>query len=133
MTGQPNRFPTELCWLLRVREKLFTSTSIASIISSFQIVSIFVVCCVRQHACHVVLANLRPPGTNPNRYARPPSRSEFAITYCPHYVYECLLYAMLALICGTLSGWLCFVFVAANQMHLLLRQRHWYASPKKGL
>lgn len=91
----------------------------------------FAFCCVRQHHCHVLLANLRPNGGN--AYVVPPQRDEFAFTTTPHYLYECGVYICLAALARSHWGWQCAAFVCANQIGLSIQTRTWYRSHRSDM
>lgn len=97
---------------------------------SFAVAFLFVLCCYRQHCCHVVLAQLRGSTKGDacvQQYGVPPLSGEFRFTWTPHYAYECMLYLLLCIASGaTWPSLLCASFVIANQTQLMWQTRLWY-------
>jgi len=89
--------------------------------------SIFAMACFRQYRCHLILSLLRLTKRQQDSYYVP-TTMEFEWISCPHYFYEIVIYACIALMFPCLSSALLWIFVCLNQMDLALKTHAFYHS-----
>jgi len=80
----------------------------------------FVLCELGNLKCHLILSNLRPPGT---RVRAIPRGFLFELVSCPNYTCEILAWLCFSLMTGSWSS-LVFCLVGAVQMHAWAKGKH---------
>ncbi|KAI8848083.1 3-oxo-5-alpha-steroid 4-dehydrogenase-domain-containing protein [Chytridium lagenaria] len=75
---------------------------------------------VSNYITHVILAQLRPPGS---RVRKIPFGYGFNVVACPNYFFECLAWLTVAILSGSVAAWF-FLCVSFGQMYLWAQKKH---------
>ncbi|KAJ3216109.1 3-oxo-5a-steroid 4- dehydrogenase [Dinochytrium kinnereticum] len=93
---------------------------VTSDIGVLVLIAIYVYAEVSNYITHVILSQLRPPGS---RVRKIPHGYGFNLVTCPNYFFECLAWFTVAILTGSVAAWV-FLSISFGQMYIWAVKKH---------